>query len=687
VRRLKTISIEGFKTFAKPATVSLSPGLNIVIGPNGCGKSNLIDAVAWAVGSRSSKSLRGEGMEDVLFHGGGGAAPAPRSVVRLVFSNQDRMFPIDVEDLEVSRELPRGEAGRAYINRAETRLRDVQAMLAGTGLIGGFSLVRQGMVDKLLLASPEELGGWFEESANLAGFRSRRHEAALRLEKVRTHRTEAARRLGHLKREQERISQRALRARERKQLEGELAALEKAIIRAERTELTQRLDEVAAQDGELLHREERLQIERQEAKREESALQEKLALLAGPLEGSAALEKEGALSPEVVREKAGRIHSTGVFLRDAAGKLTESGPDGWSDTLRDLDRAVGMIRGIAAAEESPEMPASPGAGIIARLRRLSVLLEELDLERSSVGHERAAGAELRARLEERRSILGAEQVESGPMPEGFEVEEARQEQERLEREIAAIGPVDETADGRETELAREIETLQGPLQDLERAEEQLTGFIREVQTHTDRIFKETFARVQERFRRNFEILFEGGEARLRLLDRVSEGAEGEGSPAAAPEAPPGVEVRIRLPRKNETAITLLSGGERTLAGLALVLALAGGGEETETGRLIILDEVDAALDESNVARFAKFLRLLSDRHQILCVTHSRLTMHQASRLIGITSGSPPCTSILVVKDLLAGEDVMEHREASGFRTIPPDASGTVLRESSSLLTG
>jgi chromosome segregation ATPase len=679
VRRLKTISVEGFKTFAKPSTLSLFPGLNIVIGPNGCGKSNLIDAVAWAVGSRSSKSLRGEGMEDVLFHGGGGAAPASRSLVRLVFSNADRMFPIDVEDLEVSREMARGEASRAFINRAETRLRDVQSMLAGTGLIGGFSLVRQGMVDKLILSTPEELGGWFEESANLAGYRARRHEAVVRLEKVRSHRAEAARRLGHLKREKERLSERAERARARKSLEESERALERAIAQAERRDLTRRLSEVASSDEELRRDEEELHLEREAAKTEVSALQGKLALLAGPLPGSDAPGGgEGSLSAEAALLIAGRIDSTGVFLRETARRFSQAGPGGWPAALQELDRAVSLIRGIAAPEPAggaPEAPGSPGAEILVRLRRLSLLLEELDLERSTLARERAAGGELRARLEERLSLLG---------PEGTSGESVR---ERLRHEIAAIGPVDETADGRESELVREIESLQGPLQDLERAETQLIEFIREVRSHTDRIFEETFLRVQERFRRNFETLFEGGQSRLRVVERAPVGSEDESTDQSSLEAPPAIEVRIRLPRKNETALTLLSGGERTLAGLALVLALAGGGEEKETGRLIILDEVDAALDEANVARFAKFLKLLSERHQILCVTHNRLTMQQASRVIGITSGSPPCTSILVVRDLLAGEELMGAGEASGARPLHPDSAQSALWEPGVLLTG
>src|SRR5215467_9972893 len=157
MRRLLRITLEGFKTFAGRTDLELGPGLTAVVGPNGSGKSNLIDAIAWAVGSRSWKSLRGDGMEDVIFHGSEREPAAPAAKVTLGFQNEDRLLGIDFSEVTVSREIVRGvSGGRLVLNGVEARLRDVHAVLSGTGLAGGFSLLRQGMVDKLVLSSPEE---------------------------------------------------------------------------------------------------------------------------------------------------------------------------------------------------------------------------------------------------------------------------------------------------------------------------------------------------------------------------------------------------------------------------------------------------------------------------------------------------------------------------------------------------
>jgi chromosome segregation ATPase len=655
------MSIEGFKTFAREATLTLSSGLTIVVGPNGCGKSNLIDAVAWAVGSRSMKSLRGEELDDVLFHGGEGMAPAGQALVRLVFSNADRLFPIDVEDLEVSREVTRGEGSRLFVNRAETRLRDVQGILAGTGLVGGFSLVRQGMVDKIILSRPEELGGWLEESANLAGFRTKKHEAALRLRRVREHRSEASRNLHQLKREYDRVSQRAAQARRKEDLVHARQALDGFIGRFEDRALRIRHADLARRESELDSQETRLLAERGKAREEVSRLQEELARRAGPLGDTFPPAPPESFSPERIATKVNEIRATGSFLHETADRLADGGPNAWPETLRALDRGLGVIRSIATGEDAspgdgevPGHEATPLAAqgrLLPELRRMTLLVEELDLERHSLGRERSRLTEDRARLEERLSTLGPSLRDSDPLPDSFDLEEARRERSRIDAEIGAIGPVDETAAGRDRELVAEMESLAGPLRDLEEAERQLTGFIQEVRDHTDRISRETFARVQERFQKNMESLFEGGQASLRWVEPASSEEDGRFAEGDGVEAPPGVEVRIRLPRKKESSLTLLSGGERTLAGLALILALAGGSLETETSRLIILDEVDAALDEANVERFAGFLRLLSEKHQILCVTHNRLTMQQGSRLVGVTSGRPASTSILVAQDL------------------------------------
>ena len=330
-----------------------------------------------------------------------------------------------------------------------------------------------------------------------------------------------------------------------------------------------------------------------------------------------------------------------------ADQLSAEGGKGWSGAAEGLGRIAVSLRELLGAAAGPahELP-SRYRDCLAELRRQSGELERLERERSEEAAELSALACERARLEERLSALGDAPTGAPEPPQDVDPERARRELEDLARDLALLGAVDETAELREREILREQEDLSPVLEDLAAARTQLGGFIRQMEQVTSRLFLRTLSNVEARFRRYFSILFQGGDARLEAAPEAEGGAE---DPLGA--EPPGLGVRIKLPRKPETSLGLLSGGERSLSGLALILALAAGsqGEGAERGRLLVLDEVDAALDETNAARLALLLRELQSEHQILCVTHNRLTMHQASRLVGVTAGSASTSTLVKVE--------------------------------------
>ncbi len=636
MRRLLRISLEGFKTFAGRTELTLGPGMTAVVGPNGSGKSNLIDAIAWAVGSRSWKSLRGEGMEDVLFHGADGRAAAPLATVTLSFDNEDRLLGIDFAEVTVTRELVRGGAGRQLLNGVEARVRDVQSVLSGTGLVGGFSLIRQGSVDRLILAPPEELGRWVEESANIAGYRTRKQEAVDRLRKVENHAAEAERKNGALRRELAQVRERAARARRRRELEERRGLLRNGLVLLERRRLQEALEAVDAETRRIRAELEACDASRRNLAAARQRLEEELQVLGS----SASTPSPGLPDERTTSGRVRRIHALGGELLSISERLAADGAGGWpiaAGRLEHVGEALGEILGADA-------PLRDVSSRVAELRRCGADLERLEREHANEAAELSGRACERARLEERLALLGT--APPGPeLPGDVDPEGARRELEELGRDLAQVGAVDETAEGREREILRELDELAPILQDLAAARSQLAGFIRQMEQVTSRLFRHTLAAVEARFRRYFSILFHGGEARLEAL---APDAAREEDPLRAD--PPGLGVRIKLPRKPETSLSLLSGGERSLSGLALILALAAGtrGEDVERGRLLVLDEVDAALDESNAARLALLLRELQQEHQILCVTHNRLTMQQASRLVGVAVGAASTSSLVNV---------------------------------------
>ena len=183
--KLTKLRIAGFKTFVDPAEFLIEPGLTGIVGPNGCGKSNLVEALRWVMGESSSKNMRASGMDDVIFSGGGDRPARNMAEVVLFLDNRDRTAPASFNDgevIEVCRRIER-EAGSTYrVNGREVRARDVQLLFAdaSTGA-RSTAMVRQGQIGEIIAAKPQERRRILEEAAGIAGLHSRRHEAELRL--------------------------------------------------------------------------------------------------------------------------------------------------------------------------------------------------------------------------------------------------------------------------------------------------------------------------------------------------------------------------------------------------------------------------------------------------------------------------------------------------------------------------
>jgi chromosome segregation protein len=181
--RLKTLKVFGFKTFAESTTLDFNAGITAVVGPNGSGKSNLVDAIRWVLGEQSSRSLRSQRMEDVIFAGNRSRKPLGMAEVSLTFDNADRALPLDFNEVQITRRAYRAGESEFFINRSAVRLRDVVEMLMGTGLgPGSYAIVSQGQIDAILSSKPTERRALFEETAGIGKFLARKAEAMRRLD-------------------------------------------------------------------------------------------------------------------------------------------------------------------------------------------------------------------------------------------------------------------------------------------------------------------------------------------------------------------------------------------------------------------------------------------------------------------------------------------------------------------------
>ena len=232
--QFQRLRLVGFKSFVDPAEVQIEPGLTGIVGPNGCGKSNVLESMRWVMGANSAKAMRGTGMDDVIFSGASNRPPRNHAEVQLTIDNAQRKAPQPFTDsavIEVSRRIDRGQGSTYRINGKEVRARDVQLLFAdaSTGA-NSPALVRQGQISELIAAKPQNRRRILEEAGGVAGLHTRRHEAELRLKAAEAN----LERLDDIGRELDtaltRLRREARQAEKYKKISAEIRALQAALL-------------------------------------------------------------------------------------------------------------------------------------------------------------------------------------------------------------------------------------------------------------------------------------------------------------------------------------------------------------------------------------------------------------------------------------------------------------------------
>ena len=234
--RLKCIRLAGFKSFVDPTTVNFPSNMAAVVGPNGCGKSNIIDAVRWVMGESSAKNLRGESMTDVIFNGSTSRKPVSQASIELVFDNSDNTLVGEYAayaEISIRRKVTRDGQNTYYLNGTKCRRRDITDIFLGTGLgPRSYSIIEQGMISKLIEAKPEELRNFIEEAAGISKYKERRRETENRirrtqenLERLTDLREELERQLERLHRQAQAAEKYKEYKAEERQLKAQLSAL------------------------------------------------------------------------------------------------------------------------------------------------------------------------------------------------------------------------------------------------------------------------------------------------------------------------------------------------------------------------------------------------------------------------------------------------------------------------------
>jgi chromosome segregation protein len=428
--RLSKVKLSGFKSFVDPTTLNFPTNLTGIVGPNGCGKSNIIDAIRWVLGESSAKTLRGDSMADVIFNGSSTRKPVGQASIELVFDNSDGQITgtyAGYTEVAMRRVVSRDGTSQYFLNNGKCRRKDITNLLLGTGVGShGYSVIEQGMISRLVEAKPEELRSFLEEAAGISKYKERRRETEHRiehtkanLERLKDLTDELGNQLDHLQRQAkaaERYS--LLKAEERrteaellllrlKSLEGELAEEKRTLaarqhdldvavtnqgtidkqIEQLRVALDDRGDEFNEVQGiyykvgaDIARLEQNIQHRNSDIQRQQKELEQtetQLGKVAGHVtDDEAELEK--------LDEMLGRLNPELAQAQQQLETLEQSLRHAERDAEAGRDQAEGIAAAIADAERTVQVDGARLEQLGERLERVRIERQDKDDERDSI---------------------------------------------------------------------------------------------------------------------------------------------------------------------------------------------------------------------------------------------------------------------------------------------------------------
>lgn len=722
---LKSLELNGFKSFAQKTILEFPGGITAIVGPNGSGKSNIIDAIRWILGEREAKNLRGSKAEDLIF---AGTPKRPRSgmaQVSINFDNSQKFFPLDFDEVSVTREISRDGNSAYSLNKSDVRAKDIIDFFARARLgTRGLTIINQGSSDLFVRATPQERRFMIEEILGLKEYQLKKldaerklRNASLNLDKVKIMIEEVTPRLRMLKRQVAKYQARDQKREELRNSENiyfgnrvisittslsrnhadtqklqeqidakqhELTEFEQALAMIESTkEQHAEASALKAQETELLTKRFQMQkdIARLEAKLEFSTdattdqgvvyrKDEMLALIRQikhTLDAHADSRDAQQLSM-VIRSLIAKVESylnppkldLPKLDHSAVAMEIEQEKGHLLQALTELDAQLSLAR------DAQESLAQGLEGFNQRFREAFNRKESKRDEIRSLEHQAQQLAFENEKFAMRLADLRAEWLRNDRNPSEFETlrpaetlaEHQLSDMERaifrLRAELLSIGDVDETLVTETNEVEAHYIHLTTQSADLEKASADLGQLIDELRNDINTKFNTAFKEINDQFNHFFKLMFNGGSAKMKIrthsVERIIEDLSGETSELEEQKqddepVQAGIEIELSLPKKRINSLDVLSGGEKSLVSIAALFALIS----VSPPPFLVLDEIDAPLDEKNSERFAHLIKEFANKVQFIVVTHNRTVMESADVLYGVTMNDDGTSKLLSVR--------------------------------------
>ena len=688
----KSLEILGFKSFPEKITFDFSKNLTAIVGPNGSGKSNVVDAIRWVLGEQSFKNLRVSNLVEIIFSGNLKKPPAGFASVKATFDNSSKIFPVDFEEIEITRKIYRDGTSEYFLNKSSIRLKDLVGILASAKLgVKGLGIINQGSVDLFLRSSPIERVEMIEEMIGLKELRLKKNEASNKIEETKNNLEQSRNILMELEPNLRSLKRQVDKWEKRKDKELELQEKEKIYFSFKIKQLNENfripeineellISEIQTIKNFLKEEENKLTLENSIS---DSVIKNELQTKLRNLEykRDEVLRSLGSLEGQI--KIISNFQTTPNFsLSQATNKLQEILSSlnsflGFSDLEKlkiEIQKLIGSLKKFLSDEENRQN--STQDELVNQRdkiqKELNLILGEIEKATKEINdldsqefQKTQSLKELIFKIENQRKILKEKEdslnnlnflkekrefyendlrkkmqesnlnfeefikqnQEVSNKPEIGELEAEKLEIQifKLKKELATIGEVDEEIINSFNDLKERFEFITNQKQDLEKALndlENLNSFLTE-KIKTD--FQEAINSISKEFQKYFEILFQGGKANLKIVPLIK-------NDNGNSQTIEGIEINVNLPRKKIKSIEALSGGERSLTSLAILLAIVSFSKPP----FLVLDEVDASLDETNSLKLANLLKETSQDVQFILITHNRAVMQVADILYGVT---------------------------------------------------
>ena len=686
---LKRIILKNFKSFSGKTVLDFPCLFTAIVGPNGSGKSNIVDAIRWAFGEQSFKNLRAEKGRDLIFSGKNKDSSAGFAEVELVFDNSKKIFPVEVSELSILRRIDKEDNNSYFLNRQPCRLKDIVEISAAAKLgLKGLSIINQGSVGDILKVSAQERRMMLEESLGLKNLEIKKENAKrklqntlINLDKAQALQQEILPHLRSLKRQVNRWEKREKIKQELSEIEKkyfvniyhqilqedthshiDVNKIKKSIENLE-NEIKDKEKEMGLSNNKV---DKSLETQIKDTTQQIINLQNQKSIQLRVL-GRKEVSSEFNITSEVfkkevfsVKEKLQSLLNFSNLdkIKEEIKKIVQDISALFNSKREEKGEDIKEIqKKLEKIEEELKQKNKELNNLQEQLNQRSLVFknrfQEIEFKREEkeklyreLQREEILNEKFRLRLEDFKRRLQEtgfqfQEIETFYqnekdaqliLPEELSVLENKIW--RIRKELAEMGSEDENIISEYKDVASRYDFFTQQTEDLKKGVGDLNILIKELNDQIEERFGKAIDGINKEFNNYFQLIFKGGSAKLiQIKQEVNDNIV------------LGIDIKINIPKTRLKSIDMLSGGEKTLIAVSLLFALV----HQSHSPLIVVDEIDAALDEENSRRFSEILKALTKNTQFIIITHNRMTMNAVQIIYGVTLSKDDSSQLLSLK--------------------------------------